>query len=183
MKVAICTREYPPEVYGGAGVHVEHLARALVGHVDVAVHAFGAPRPDPLVAATYQPWQTLHGGAPYLAALRTFSVDLAMAAALRDADVVHTHTWYANLAGHLSKLTYGIPHVMTSHSLEPLRPRSRGTSAGRRASGRARSSTGSMCSIRAPGAPDTSAIGRAIRARSPRMPSTRSTPTVRGASG
>ena len=134
MKVAICTREYPPEVYGGAGVHVEYLARALSEHVDVAIHAFGAPRPDPLVTATYQPWSSLGAlhapGAnpqaaadtPHMAALRTFSVDLAMAAGVAGADLVHTHTWYANLAGFLAAKTYDIPHVMTSHSLEPLRP-------------------------------------------------------------
>jgi len=122
LAVALCTREFPPEVYGGAGVHVEHLAEALAAHVDVAVHCFGEPREAPLVAGTYQPWDALAGRAPHLAALQTFSVDLAMAAAVAGADVVHSHTWYANLAGHLAKLTYGIPHVMTSHSLEPLRP-------------------------------------------------------------
>ena len=122
MKVALCTREYPPEVYGGAGVHVENLARSLASHVDVAVHCFGAHREDPLVAAAYRPWDRLQGSASHLAALQTFSVDLAMAAAVEGADLVHTHTWYANLAGHLAARTYGIPHVMTSHSLEPLRP-------------------------------------------------------------
>jgi alpha-maltose-1-phosphate synthase len=122
LAVALCTREYPPEVYGGAGVHVEHLAHALTGLVDVSVHCFGAPRPDPLVTGTYQPWDALDGPLAHLSALRTFSVDLAMAAAVEGADLVHTHTWYANLAGHLAKLTYGVPHVMTSHSLEPLRP-------------------------------------------------------------
>lgn len=122
LHVALCTREYPPEVYGGAGVHVEHLASALAHHADVNVHAFGAPRHDPLVAATYEPWSDLSGSDPHQAALETFSVDLAMTAALHGADLVHTHTWYTNLAGHLAKLTYGIPHVMTSHSLEPLRP-------------------------------------------------------------
>jgi alpha-maltose-1-phosphate synthase len=90
--------------------------------VDVAVHCFGAPREDPLVAAAYRPWEALGGGAPHLAALQTFAVDLAMVAGISDADLVHSHTWYANLAGHLAKLTYDIPHVMTSHSLEPLRP-------------------------------------------------------------
>lgn len=109
-------------MYGGAGVHVEHLARALAGHADVAVHCFGGPRDDPLVAAAHRPWEILAGGAPHLGALRTFSVDLSMAAAVEGADLVHTHTWYANLAGHLAGLTYGVPHVMTSHSLEPLRP-------------------------------------------------------------
>ena len=85
MKVALCTREYPPEVYGGAGVHVEHLAAALADHLDVAVHCFGGHRDDPLVAATYQPWDRLVGDAPHLAALRTFSVDLAMAAGVEGA--------------------------------------------------------------------------------------------------
>jgi starch synthase len=122
LRVALCTREYPPEVYGGAGVHVEHLAAALAEHADIAVHCFGAPREDPLVAAAYRPWSELKGAAPHRAALETFSVDLAMAAALEGVDVVHTHTWYANLAGHLAKLTYDVPHLMTSHSLEPLRP-------------------------------------------------------------
>lgn len=122
IRVALCTREYPPEVYGGAGVHVEHLAQALAEHADVRVHAFGAPREDPLVAASYQPWNELNGAALHRAALGTFSVDLAMAAGVEGADVVHTHTWYANLAGQLAKLTYAVPHVMTSHSLEPLRP-------------------------------------------------------------
>jgi alpha-maltose-1-phosphate synthase len=120
--VALCTREYPPEVYGGAGVHMEHLAHALAPLAYVSVHCFGGPREDPLVAATYGPWEALTGDAPHLAALRTFSIDLAMAAAVEGADLVHSHTWYANLAGHLASLTYGIPHVMTSHSLEPLRP-------------------------------------------------------------
>jgi alpha-maltose-1-phosphate synthase len=94
--------------------------------VEVAVHCFGAPRTDPLVAGAYRPWDGLAGGAtddaPHLAALQTFSVDLAMVAGLAEAELVHTHTWYANLAGHLASLTFGIPHVMTSHSLEPLRP-------------------------------------------------------------
>lgn len=109
-------------MYGGAGVHVEHLAAALAPDADVAVHCFGEPRPDPLVAATYRPWDLLDGSEPHMAALRTFSVDLAMVAKLHTADIVHTHTWYANLAGHLARLTHDVPHVMTSHSLEPLRP-------------------------------------------------------------
>ena len=122
LKVALCTREYPPEIYGGAGVHIEHLARALADHADVAVHAFGADRDDPLVGASYRPWAELSGDAAHRAALETFSVDLAMAAGVQGADIVHTHTWYANLAGRLAQLTYAVPHVMTSHSLEPLRP-------------------------------------------------------------
>ena len=109
------TREYPPEVYGGAGVHVEYLARELLDLVDLTVHCFGADRPD---AKAYRPWEALKGNA----ALETMSVDLAMTAGVDGAELVHSHTWYANLAGHLSKLNYGIPHVATTHSLEPLRP-------------------------------------------------------------
>ena len=122
MKISLLSREYPPEVYGGAGVHVEYLARELAPLVELAVHCFGAERSSPEVAGTYQPWSVLDGDAPELAALRTLSVDLAMAKAVRGTELVHTHTWYANFAGHLAKLLYGVPHVMTSHSLEPLRP-------------------------------------------------------------
>lgn len=122
LRAAIVTREYPPEVYGGAGVHVEHLVRALLEHVDARVHCFGKPRSAPEVAACYEPWAELSGADPELAALRTLSLDLLAAHHLRGSDLVHTHTWYANFAGHLGKLLYGLPHVMTSHSLEPLRP-------------------------------------------------------------
>ncbi len=117
MKVGILTREYPPEVYGGAGVHVEYLARELAHYVDVAVHCFGAPRDSPLVERAYQPWGELDE-----TALAAMSVDLAMAQHLGGTDLVHSHTWYANLAGHFAKLLWGIPHVCTTHSLEPLRP-------------------------------------------------------------
>jgi starch synthase len=114
VKVALLTREYPPEVYGGAGVHVEYLARELSRLVDLTVHCQGADRPTAVA----------HRPAPGLsdAVLRTFSADLSMADAVGGADLVHSHTWYANLAGHLASLLYGIPHVMTMHSLEPLRP-------------------------------------------------------------
>ncbi|HEX5101068.1 MAG TPA: glycogen synthase [Polyangiaceae bacterium] len=122
MRAAIVTREYPPEVYGGAGVHVEYLVRSLVRHVAVDVHCFGKPRAAAEVRRTYEPWAELDGSEPELAALRTLSVDLLAARHVRGVDLVHTHTWYANFAGHLAKLAYGIPHVMTSHSLEPLRP-------------------------------------------------------------
>ena len=122
MRAAIVTREYPPEVYGGAGVHVEYLVRALLSHVTVDVHCFGKSRTAPEVRQSYEPWSELAGSEPELAALRTLSVDLLAARHVRGADLVHTHTWYANFAGHLAKLAYGIPHVMTSHSLEPLRP-------------------------------------------------------------
>jgi alpha-maltose-1-phosphate synthase len=118
VKVALLTREYPPEVYGGAGVHVEYLARALSGlvdlPVDVTVHCQGAPRDG---AVAHHAWPVLHD-----AALRVFSADLSMADAVAGADLVHSHTWYANLGGHLASLLHGIPHVATVHSLEPLRP-------------------------------------------------------------
>ena len=114
LKVALLTREYPPEVYGGAGVHVEYLARELASLVDLTVHCQGADRPT---AVAHRPAPGLRD-----AVLRTFSADLSMADAVADADLVHSHTWYANLAGHLASLRYGIPHVMTMHSLEPLRP-------------------------------------------------------------
>jgi starch synthase len=122
VKVALLTREYPPEIYGGAGVHVEYLARELSRQVQLGVYCFGADRQASEVLGSYKSWSALDGAAPELAALRTLSIDLAMAKDVAGAELVHTHTWYANFAGHLAKLMYGIPHVMTSHSLEPLRP-------------------------------------------------------------
>jgi starch synthase len=119
VKVALLTREFPPDVYGGAGVHVEYLARELARLEDVSVHAWGADRDG---AVGHRPWEALAGEAPHLAALRAMSIDLSMAAAVEGAEVVHSHTWYAQLAGHLAKLVYGVPHVTTVHSLEPLRP-------------------------------------------------------------
>src|SRR5918992_207307 len=121
MHVALLTREYPPEVYGGAGVHVEYLARELARRVELQVHCWGADREDPAVHA-YAPWAALAGKAPHIAALQAVSIDLLMAAGVEGADVSHSHTWYAQFAGHLAKLLYGIPHVATVHSLEPMRP-------------------------------------------------------------
>ncbi|MGW2464417.1 glycogen synthase [Streptomyces sp. NPDC001761] len=117
MRVGLLSREYPPDVYGGAGVHVEFLARELAALVDLEVHCWGEGRGVGVVR--HRPWSVLDGSND---ALRTFSVDLAMAAALEGRELVHSHTWYANLAGHVAKLLYGIPHVVTAHSLEPLRP-------------------------------------------------------------
>ncbi|WP_328877774.1 glycogen synthase [Streptomyces sp. NBC_00299] len=117
MRVGLLTREYPPDVYGGAGVHVEFLARELRDLVDLEVHCWGEGRAVGVLR--HRPWSALDTSND---ALRTFSVDLAMAAGLEGRDLVHSHTWYANLGGHLAKLLYGIPHVMTAHSLEPLRP-------------------------------------------------------------
>ncbi len=126
VRVAMLTREYPPEVYGGAGVHVEYLVRDLAYLVDLEVHCFGKPRPEPPggkpKVTAYPSWDALAGDARHLSALRTVSTDLAIAAGVEGADLVHSHTWYANLAGHMAKLLYGIPHVVTVHSLEPLRP-------------------------------------------------------------
>jgi starch synthase len=126
LQVALLTREYPPQVYGGAGVHVEYLARELARMEDVTVHCWGEERPRgrdgaPVVVA-HRPWEALTGRAAHLAALQAVSINLSMAAATEDADVVHTHTWYANLGGHLAKLIHEVPHVATVHSLEPLRP-------------------------------------------------------------
>ncbi|MFN2628678.1 MAG: glycogen synthase [Gaiellaceae bacterium] len=118
MKIALLTREWPPHVYGGAGVHVVELARALeqLRLVELEVRCFGE---DADHARGFEPWTKLAGANE---ALRTLSVDLAMAADLDGAQLVHSHTWYANLAGHLAKLVHGVPHVATTHSLEPHRP-------------------------------------------------------------
>ena len=127
MRVDLLTREYPPHVYGGAGVHVTELARVLSQHADVYVRAFDGERsPDELqdvpAGVVVDGYDYLEGLEKANAALRTFSVDLAMAEDVRGADIVHSHTWYANLAGHLGGLLYGVPHVISAHSLEPLRP-------------------------------------------------------------
>ncbi len=118
MRVAVLSREYPPEVYGGAGVHVEFLVRELRRIVDVEVHCFGAERAEDGVRA-YAPPAELLAANP---AVQTLGVDLEMAAALADADVLHSHTWYANLAGVLGAQLHGTPHVLSAHSLEPHRP-------------------------------------------------------------
>ncbi|MFC3572578.1 glycogen synthase [Streptomyces yaanensis] len=117
MRVGLLTREYPPDVYGGAGVHVEFLVRELRSLTDLDVHCWGEGGAGGVIR--HRPWTGLDTAND---ALRTFSVDLSIAAALQGRELVHSHTWYANLAGHLGKLLYGIPHVMTAHSLEPLRP-------------------------------------------------------------
>jgi starch synthase len=119
MRVDLISREYPPEVYGGAGVHVTELVRALRRHdTDVRVRAFGAPR-DEAGVSSYRVPTELADANPALATLGT---DLEIARDVDGADLVHSHTWYANAAGHVASLLYGIPHVVTAHSLEPLRP-------------------------------------------------------------
>ncbi|MBZ5737626.1 glycogen synthase [Nocardioides mangrovi] len=120
MRVDVLSREYPPEIYGGAGVHVAELVRALRARPDVEahVHAFGALRDEPLTSS-YADLAELSGAN---AALRTLGVDLAIADGCAGTELVHSHTWYANMGGHLAGLLYGVPHVVTAHSLEPLRP-------------------------------------------------------------
>ncbi|WP_395243122.1 glycogen synthase [Agromyces sp. MMS24-K17] len=118
MRVDLLTREYPPEVYGGAGVHVGELVRALRRRIDVQVRCFGAPRDE---AGTFA-YATPSGLADANAAIATLGVDLEMAQDASGADLVHSHTWYANFAGATAKRLHGIPHVVTAHSLEPLRP-------------------------------------------------------------
>lgn len=120
VRIDILTKEYPPSIYGGAGVHVAELTRALRARddTDVRVHAFGGPRDEE--------GTTSHPDLPELegtnAALSTLGVDLTMAAACAGADLVHSHTWYANFAGHVAGLLEGVPHVLSAHSLEPMRP-------------------------------------------------------------
>jgi starch synthase len=117
VRVGLLTREYPPAIYGGAGVHVDYLSRELRGLVDLSVLCMGEDRPEAQAFAEIDPRfpaanQVLH----------TMSADLAMVAACDGLDLVHSHTWYANLAGYLARLLYGVPHVVSAHSLEPLRP-------------------------------------------------------------
>ena len=124
MRVDLLTKEYPPFIYGGAGVHVNELAKVLRPLADVRVHAFGDPREPGTEGADdgvtgYPEIAELDGAN---AALRTFGVDLEMAQGTEGTDLVHSHTWYANLAGHLAGLLHGVPHVISAHSLEPLRP-------------------------------------------------------------
>ncbi|MCR2053493.1 glycogen synthase [Actinomyces bowdenii] len=124
MRVDLLTKEYPPFIYGGAGVHVNELAKVLRPLADVRVHAFGGPREPGTEGADdgvtgYPEIAELEEAN---AALRTFGVDLEMAQGTAGTDLVHSHTWYANLAGHLAGLLHGVPHVISAHSLEPLRP-------------------------------------------------------------
>jgi alpha-maltose-1-phosphate synthase len=119
VQIGIVTREWPPDVYGGAGVHVEHLVaalRALPDGPDIDVHCFGGPRSDATGYAVPERLKNANG------ALQAVGIDVEMAAGLAGADLVHSHTWYANTAGLLAGLVHGIPHVITAHSLEPRRP-------------------------------------------------------------
>lgn len=118
MRVDLLTREYPPDIYGGAGVHVTELVRALRADIDVVVRCFGEPRDEPDTFGYRVPAELREANG----ALATLGVDLQMAEDCGGADVVHSHTWYANAGGHLAKLLHDVPHVVTAHSLEPLRP-------------------------------------------------------------
>ncbi|MAP64850.1 MAG: glycogen synthase [Microbacterium sp.] len=118
MRVDIVTKEYPPEIYGGAGVHVTELVRALRGAIEVQVRAFGADRDEPDTTSYRVPTELAAANG----ALQTLGTDLEIVGDVAGADVVHSHTWYANFAGHLASLLHGIPHIVTAHSLEPLRP-------------------------------------------------------------
>ena len=125
MRVGLMTREYPPNVYGGAGVHVEYLSRELAKSIEVEVHCWGTQHSDEgnLHVRGQEPWPLLAEGAPakFQTALETFSLNLAQMKPLAGIDIVHTHTWYVSMAGFLAKKLFNIPFVLTTHSLEPLR--------------------------------------------------------------
>ena len=118
MRVDLLSKEYPPEVYGGAGVHVAELTKVLREHIDVRVRAFGAEREEEATFSYSTPAE-LEGAN---AALSTLGTDLLIAADCEGTDLVHSHTWYANFAGHMASLLHDVPHVLSAHSLEPLRP-------------------------------------------------------------
>ena len=116
------TKEFPPEIYGGAGVHVAELSRVLAQRVDLQVRAFGAPREPGYHGATVTSYSVPEDLGSANAAIQTLGVDLRIVPDIAGADLVHSHTWYANMAGHIASLLHGIPHVLSAHSLEPLRP-------------------------------------------------------------
>lgn len=118
MRVDLLTKEYPPDVYGGAGVHVAELTRVLRERIEVQVRCFGDARDEADVTAYATPAELADANA----ALQTLGTDLAIADGCAGADLVHSHTWYANFAGHTASLLHGVPHVLSAHSLEPLRP-------------------------------------------------------------
>lgn len=121
MRIDLLTREYPPYIYGGAGVHVAELSAVLRNHADVRVHCFDGPRDDLGIEGVtgYSVPGELAQANPTLA---TMDIDLQIANNVAGADLVHSHTWYANFAGHVASMLHGVPHVLSAHSLEPLRP-------------------------------------------------------------
>ncbi|WP_031272734.1 glycogen synthase [Kocuria atrinae] len=122
MRVDILSKEFPPEIYGGAGVHVAELSRVLAPLVNLNVRCFGAPRDPDFHGAKVKAYPVPEELSSANAAIQTLGVDLNMVGDVSGADLVHSHTWYANMGGHLSSLMYDIPHVLSAHSLEPLRP-------------------------------------------------------------
>jgi starch synthase len=125
MRVGILTREYPPNVYGGAGVHVEYLARELARHIEVEVHCWGTQNEDDgnLTVRGDEPPPSITGQTTqkFKAAVDAFALNLSQMVRLGKIDVVHTHTWYVSMAGFWAKKLFNIPFVLTTHSLEPLR--------------------------------------------------------------
>ncbi len=122
VRIDIVTKEFPPEIYGGAGVHVAELSRVLAAKADLRVHAFGNERETDFHGATVASYKNLPELSEANAAVQTLGVDLQVVSAIAGSDLVHSHTWYANMAGHIASLLHGIPHVLSAHSLEPLRP-------------------------------------------------------------
>jgi alpha-maltose-1-phosphate synthase len=125
LRVGLFTREYPPQVYGGAGVHVEYLSRELARKIEVEVHCWGPQHADEgnLHVRGAEPWPDITNGTEgkFKGALEALSLNLTQIKALENIDIVHTHTWYVSMAGYLAKKLYGMPFVLTTHSLEPLR--------------------------------------------------------------
>jgi starch synthase len=125
LRVGLFTREYPPHVYGGAGVHVDYLSRELAKEIEVEVHCWGEQHADvgKLHVRGALPWREITNDTEekFKGALEALSLNLTQVKALRGLDIVHTHTWYVSMAGYLAKKLYGVPFVLTTHSLEPLR--------------------------------------------------------------
>src|ERR1700745_4166663 len=125
MRVGLFTREFPPQIYGGAGVHVDYLSRELAKEIAVEVHCWGAQKSDDgnLQVRGAVPWEVITNGTEgkFKSALEALSLNLTQVKSLTGVDIVHTHTWYASMAGYFAKKLYNIPFVLTTHSLEPLR--------------------------------------------------------------
>jgi len=125
MRVGLFTREFPPQIYGGAGVHVDYLSRELAKEIIVEVHCWGPQNSDDgnLHVRGAVPWEEITNGTDgkFKNALEALSLNLTQVKSLSGIDIVHTHTWYASMAGYLAKKLYAIPLVLTTHSLEPLR--------------------------------------------------------------
>jgi alpha-maltose-1-phosphate synthase len=122
VRIDIVTKEFPPAIYGGAGVHVAELSRVLAPRTEVHVHAFGEDRDADYHGASVTSYRVPGGLEGANAAVQTLGTDLAILENLAGTDLIHSHTWYANMAGHLGGLLHGVPHILSAHSLEPLRP-------------------------------------------------------------